>query len=264
MISVAFWKKLEGVDPKLRGLFLSLIEEIEHHREESVTKKEFRELIEAQKRTEEAVNKLAEAQKKTEEEIAKLTQRMDTFEIRLAKLEEAQIKTEERLAKLEETVNKLAEAQKKTEEEIAKLTQRMGVFEKRLEKVEERLEGISNSVGYSLENSSYKALPKLLEERFGIRIKDRLIRRYVSVGAKEVQINIYGEARRNGSEILILGECKVRPSKKEIARFEKYAKRIAQHMGKEAFLVVVAHDFTPSIERLLREKGIVYFWSYEL
>ncbi len=215
MISVAFWKKLEGVDPKLRGLFLSLIEEIEHHREESVTKKEFRELIEAQKRTEEAVNKLAEAQKKTEEE-------------------------------------------------IAKLTQRMGVFEKRLEKVEERLEGISNSVGYSLENSSYKALPRLLEERFGIRIKDRLIRRYVSVGAKEVQINIYGEARRNGSEILILGECKVRPSKKEIARFEKYAKRIAQHMGKEAFLVVVAHDFTPSIERLLREKGIVYFWSYEL
>ncbi len=215
MISVAFWKKLEEADPKLRRLFLSLIEEIERHREESVTKKEFKELIEAQKRTEEAVNKLAEAQKKTEEE-------------------------------------------------IAKLTKRMSVFEKRLEKVEERLEGISNSVGYSLENSSYKALPRLLEERFGIKIKDRLIRRYMSLGAKEIQINIYGEARKNGSEILILGECKVRPSKKEIARFEKYARRIAQHMGKEAFLVVVAHDFTPSIERLLREKGIVYFWSYEL
>ncbi|MCD6362567.1 MAG: hypothetical protein J7M13_00980 [Synergistetes bacterium] len=264
MISVAFWKKLEGVDPKLRGLFLSLIEEIEHHREESVTKKEFRELIEAQRRTEEAINKLAEAQKKTEEEIAKLTKRMDTFEERLAKLEEAQIKTEERLAKLEETVNKLAEAQRKTEEEIAKLTQRMSAFEKRLEKVEERLEGISNSVGYSLENSAYKALPKLLVERFGIKIKDRLIRRYISIRTKEVQVNIYGEAKKNGSEILILGECKVRPSKKEIARFEKHAKQIARHTGKEVFLIMVAHDFSPVIEELLKEKGIAYFWSYEL
>ena len=49
----------------------------------------------------------------------------------------------------------LAEAQKHTELEIQKLTGRMDAFEV-------RLEGISSSVGYGLENSSYKALPSLL------------------------------------------------------------------------------------------------------
>ncbi len=164
-------------------------------------------------------------------------------------LAEAQKQTE---AKLKE----LAEAQKKTEEEIAKLARRMDEFE-------ERLEGVSNSVGYTLENASYKALPKLLAERYGLKVEERLIRRYFVVGRKAIQLNIYGHACRDGKRLLVLGKCKVRPSKKEIVRFEKYARQMAAQEGLEAFLLFMAHDFPPQIEQFLQEKGIAYFWSYE-
>jgi uncharacterized protein with von Willebrand factor type A (vWA) domain len=161
----------------------------------------------------------------------------------------------------------LAEAQVKVEEQIRELVESLGKLEKRVdelaeeqEKIKERLEGISNSVGYSLENSAYKALPSILE-KYGIKVQGRLIRRYIG----EHQVNIYGKATRNGQEVTILGECKVRPSRREIKRFE----RLTQYFQKtgvisgDVVLVFVAHDYPPEIEKYLSKKNLLYFWSYE-
>ena len=79
-ISAAFYRKLDGLDPVSRDIFLSFFEELERYREQSVTKDQFkelrdivRELAEAQKRTEARVEELAEAQKRTEQELQLLT-----------------------------------------------------------------------------------------------------------------------------------------------------------------------------------------------
>ncbi len=263
-ISVAFIRELETIDPKIRRVLLLLLEELEKQREESVSKKEFNELKEIIRGIGKAIRELAQAQKKTEERLEELAQAQKKTEERLEELAQAQKKTEERLEELaqaqkktEERLEELAQAQKKTEEEIAKLTKRMDVFET-------RLEGISDTIGYTLENTSYQALPKILAERYKLSVQGRLIRRYILIDSKEFQINIYGHAKREEKELLILGECKVRPSKREIERFLKRAKQIAQIEGKEAFLLFVAHDFHPNVEKLLQEKGIAYFWSYEL
>ena len=232
------------------------------------------ELAEAQRKTEERLNELAEAQRKTEERLDRLSQRVEELaeaqrktEERLNELAEAQRKTEERLDSLSRKVEMLAEAQVKVEEQIRELVESLGKLEKRVdelaeeqEKIKERLEGISNSVGYSLENSAYKALPSILE-KYGIKVQGRLIRRYIG----EHQVNIYGKATRNGQEVTILGECKVRPSRREIKRFE----RLTQYFQKtgvisgDVVLVFVAHDYPPEIEKYLSKKNLLYFWSYE-
>jgi DNA repair exonuclease SbcCD ATPase subunit len=224
------------------------------------TEERLNELAEAQKKTEERINELAKAQRKTEERLDRLSQRVE-------ELAEAQRKTEERLDSLSRKVEMLAEAQVKVEEQIRELVESLGKLEKRVdelaeeqEKIKERLEGISNSVGYSLENSAYKALPSILE-KYGIKVQGRLIRRYIG----EHQVNIYGKATRNGQEVTILGECKVRPSRKEIKRFE----RLTQYFQKtgaisgDVVLVFVAHDYPPEIEKYLSKKNLLYFWSYE-
>ena len=78
-------------------------------------------LAEAQRRTEERLNALAEAQRRTEERLNALAARVDA-------LAEAQRRTEERLnalaeaqRKTEERLNTLAEAQRKTEETLRSL-----------------------------------------------------------------------------------------------------------------------------------------------
>jgi len=69
---------------------------------------------------------------------------------------------------------------------------------------------MSDAVGYSLENQSYKGLPPLLKRDLGVEIEDRLIRRYLPTEKKEqyLQVNIYDWGKKNGQKTLILGETK--------------------------------------------------------
>ncbi|MGQ9570433.1 MAG: hypothetical protein ACUVUQ_06255 [Thermodesulfovibrionales bacterium] len=39
--------------------------------------------------------------------------------------------------------------------------------------------GLSDTVGYNLENSAYKSLPKLLARDFSIKVEGKLIRKYI-------------------------------------------------------------------------------------
>jgi len=239
----------------------------------TVTKTEFGEL-------KAVVAKLADAQLRTEARLDVLTQRVDSLAQRMEELIEAQRRTEARLDALTRRMEELAQAQLRTDARLDALTQRVDSLAQRMDelaqaqkkteeclqaligrvdKVEQRLEGLSNSVGYSLEDRAYKALPSLLEAH-GIRVTSRVIRRYFG----EIQINIFAHAQKDGQDIAVIGECKVRPSKKEIDKFLKLADMVCRDAGfRDRVLVFVANDYHPNVEAYLQDKGILYFWSYE-
>ena len=314
-ISAALVRKLSELDPRLRDVLLTLVEEMEAQRrqlEQQVTKTEFndlkrvvadlvvvvRGLAETQARAEKrigrlevAIGQLTEAQKRTEERVGRL-------EVAIAELAEAQKRTEERVGRLEVAMAELAEAQKRTEKRLEELAEAQQRTEKRLEELaeaqqrtekrleelaeaqqrteealqkltaehkvtRERLEGLSDTVGYTLEDRAYRSLPDILRSE-GIEVEGRLIRTYVRVGKKDRQVNIFGYGRRNGQRVLILGEAKVRPSRREVDRFLRLVKQLEEKEGLPAVPLFVAYDFPPSIEAYVREKGIRPVWSYEL
>jgi len=263
---------LEAIESLPAEIKLSLIKAFELFKEEiaeTVKRSDFdelkavvRELAEAQGRTEQRVEELAEAQRRTEQRVEELAEAQRRTEQRVEELAEAQRRTEESLESFKKTteenfnrvwkaIDELAEAQKRTEESLNKLIKRVDV-------IEERLEGVSNSVGYSLEDRAYRALPHLLKKE-GIEVSGRLVRRYW----QENQINIWGKGRYKGKDLLLLGEAKVRPSRKEIDRFIKIAEEIKKKEKTETYLLFVAYDYPPAIEEYLREKRIRHFWSYE-
>ena len=238
-ISVGLMRKLEKVEPQLREVLYAILEEIEAQRKERVTRDEFREL-------KEIVKELAEAQKRTEE--------------RVNELAEAQKRTEERLTRLEETVEKLAEAQKRTEEELQKL-----IGEHR--KTREQLGGLSITVGYVLENEALKALPRILKKEFGIELKERLVRKFIrDREGKDIEINIIGRGKRNGKEVIIIGEGKVQLSKNKVREFvRKKLRRVEGVFREELFPILVTHMISePDVEEFAKSQGIKkIFYSYE-
>ncbi len=278
---------------KLAALMGKVYEEIA----QTVTKKEFieltnavKELAEAQKRTEQRldsltlkVEELAEAQKRTEQRLDSLTLKVEELaeaqkrtEIRVEELAEAQKRTEQRLDSLTLKVEELAEAQKRTEIRVEELAEAQKITERALgqlirdhSETRKRLESMSDAVGYGLENQSYKSLPQLLLRDIGIELEGKLVRRYFP-GKRDgqyIQANIYGWGRKNGDKILILGEAKTSISRREISRFQKLAKRIAdieKYPFDKVCQVIVVHDITPNIEQYAKEKGIRIYWSYEL
>ena len=152
-VSIALIRKLEEIEPRLRGVLFAILEEIERQREETVTKKEFNEL-------KEIVRELAEAQKRTEQ--------------RVEELAAAQKQTEVRLTRVEKAVEELAQAQRQTEKELQKLI-------KEHTKTREQVGGLSITVGYILENEAMKALPTLLLKEFGLKVEDRLVRKFITL-----------------------------------------------------------------------------------
>jgi hypothetical protein len=183
------------------------------------------------------VKELAEAQKRTEQRVEELAQ--------------AQKRTEQR-------VEELAEAQKRTEDEIQKLTQEH-------RETRRQLGGLSMTVGYTLENEAYKALPRLLKKNFGVIIKGRLQRKFVIDNkGKSIEVNIIGEASRNGRKVTIIGECKTQLSKNDINEFLRKKLDRLEGVFKEIFPVLITHmTTTPEVEKYVKEKGIALFYSYD-
>ena len=244
------------IEPNAARKIAEILGEIYKEIVNTVTKEEFKELknamqelVETQKNTEQRMKELTEAQRETEHRMGKLEERMEELteaqketEHRMGKLEErmeelaeAQRETEIRMGRLETKMEELAEAQRETEHRMGKLETRMEELAEAQRKTEEEVKslaislketrkmvgGLSDTVGYGLEDRAMKYLPEILKERYGITVKGRLIRKFVKYNGEEEEINIYGIGKKNEKEIEIIGEAKANLSRKDVDSFLK-------------------------------------------
>ncbi|MGB9716152.1 MAG: chordopoxvirus fusion protein, partial [Thermodesulfovibrionales bacterium] len=187
---------------------------------------------EAQKRTEQRVEELAEAQKRTEQ--------------RVEELAEAQKASENRLTRLETVVEELAEAQKRTEEELTTLT---GI----VKSLQKEVGGLSNTVGYELEDSLYPLLPIILKEDFGVEIKGELERIFLEYDGREDEVNIYGEGLIDSKKVYIIGESKAQIGKGDVEVFAKMVKRLNKYLKAQTLPILVCYTVHPKVETYIKE-----------
>jgi len=166
-------------------------------------------------------------------------------------LAEAQKRTEQR-------VEELAEAQKRTEEALQRLAQ---------EHVETRrqLGGLAMTVGYTLGNEAFRALPELLHRDFGVVVRGRLKRQYVTDSeGGAIEVNIIGEASGEGQEVVIVGEAKSQLSRNDVDDFQRKKLNRLEGVFKKVFPVLVTHMITgPDVETYVKQKGMVLYYSYD-
>ncbi len=212
------------------------------------------ELAEAQKKTDLKLGELAEAQKRTEARLDSLTQRVEELaeaqkrtELKVGELAEAQKKTEARLDSLTQRVEELAEAQKRTEDALIKLI-------KEHDKTREILGGLSDTVGYGLEDKIMPYINDFAKKEFAIETTLIERRNIVYSNGRYDEVNIYVEGTKKGDRVYIVGECKARPSKKEIERFMSQLKRIKDYLKAPVYSFIVGYTYSPEVERHLKER----------
>ena len=160
---------------------------------------------------------------------------------------------------LTEAQKELTEAQKRTEKELQGLV-------KEHKKTREQVGGLSNTVGYKLEDEAFKALPKLLKKDFKLVVQGRLKRRFIKDNkGKEIEINIIGQASRNGRKVTIIGESKSQLSKNGVNEFIRKKLKRLEGALKEIFPVLVTYMISePDVEEYAKNKGIALYYSYDL
>jgi len=236
------------------------------------------ELAEAQKRTEVRVEELAEAQKRTEVRVEELAEAQKRTEVRVEELAEAQKRTEQRLEGLAQAqeamaqaLASLARAQEESQRQIQALARAQEESQRQIQEltrqmveVRRELGGLGRSMGYALENEAYRMLPAFLAEKHGIQVTERFVRTYIG----DEEINLFGRGRRDGKEVLIVGEVKVRleEGRREDAleQLEEKARVVQEaYPGEELLLLLVTHHAHPGILQRAQERGILVVQSFE-
>lgn len=227
---------LEELEPNVRQVFVRIFKALERSLGEVVKREDFLEL-------KKVVQELAQAQKQSEQRLSRLEQTVQ-------ELAEAQKRTEQRL-------EELAQAQKRTEEELRKLASEHA-------KTIEQVGGLSHTVGYILEDKSYKALPILLKQDMGVEIIGRLKRDFIEIGKdRYIEVNIWGRGRINGTECVIVGEAKTQLKKKDIDDFIKRADEIKKYVKEQQIRLLVTYHASPQVMKYAQEKNIKLYFSYE-
>jgi len=229
-----------------------------------ILEEKMEELAEAQKKTEQRVGELAEAQKRTEARVEELAEAQKRTEARVEELAEAQKRTEARVEELAEAqkrtearVEKLAEAQRKTEEAILELT-------KGLTNLRKDFGGFSLTMSYAFENEAFKHLPKVLKKKYNIAVKEKFIRK--EVGGKE--LNLFGKGQRDGVEVYIIGESKLRLEEKEyhniLSELDEKEEAVKEEYGDvEVVKVLITHYAKKGFIKKAEDEGIIIVQSFE-
>ncbi|MDI6885429.1 MAG: hypothetical protein QMD22_03605 [archaeon] len=224
-----------AITPELYKAIIAIVDE--RIKDIRVTREDFDELRGV-------VKELAQAQSRTEE-------RMGRLEEAVERLAQAQSRTEERMGRLEEAVERLAQAQARTEEEVRNLAQQVGK--------------LSENIGSSLEDIAKVVLPGYLERHFNIHIDDELERRFFVVDSEEIEMNIYGEGKKNGKKVVILGEVKSRIYEREVEGFiQEVSKLLPVLKGKGGvFKVMFGYLIHPSAAKLGEAQEVILVASYQ-
>ena len=232
-ISVNLMRQLDKVSPDLREVLYAILEEIERQSQERVTKSEFQEL-------KQAVQELAQAQARTEA-------RMETLAQRMEELAQAQARTEARMDSLSQRMEELAQAQVKTEAEVRKLA-------KSHQQLQKQVGGLSDAVGYGIEDRLMPFIPDYARLEYGIEIESLERRNVEYKNGKFDEVNILATGRINGDKAYLLGECKARPGKKDADRFAAMLTRLAEVLDGTFFPLLIGYTFAPEVELYVAHK----------
>ena len=237
--------------------------------EQTRTEAQLRELIQAQARAEartegrvsgleQALERLAQAQERTEVQVRELAQAQERTEARMEELAQAQARTEARTGSLEQALERLTQAQERTEARMEELAQAQTRTEESLDKLIKQVSELSHQVGvlsenigFGLEDIARTVLPAYLKYRFGLTVK-YIERRLFWVNDQQVEFDLYGEAKRNGVPVVLVGEVKSRIYRREVEQFRYRLNLVRPQIEQEVFPLMFGYYIHTSAEEAAR------------
>ncbi|MDW8322229.1 MAG: hypothetical protein RMM08_12795, partial [Armatimonadota bacterium] len=238
--------------------FRELREEFQEYRKH--TDDRFRELREAQQQM---YAEFQEYRKQTDERFRELREAQQQM---YAEFQEYRKQTDESIRGIWEAIRQLTEAQRRTEEQVARLVEVQQRMQVEMQDIRRQLGGLSQTVGYTLENEAMKRLPELLLRDHGVRVEGRLKRGYVQDSSgRHIEVNVFGTGVRHGEQVTIVGESKSQLSKNDVDRFLRRTVDALRGTYPNIIPLVVAHIASePDVEEYARAQGVLVYYSYEL
>ncbi len=203
---------------------------------------------------------IIENREEAQKELVKIKDFSELKEI-VKRLAESQERLSQAQERTEKKVERLAEAQERTEAVVKELAQEVKELVQEMKVTHRELAGLGKSVGYSLENEAFRALPAFLKGRYGIELTEKFIR--TTIEGRE--INILGKGKKDGEEVTVVGEATLRlDSKNKFAQLEEHIELVAKQYPKFKIIpLLITHYATRNVLASAQEQGIIVIQSFE-
>ena len=104
-------------------------------------------------------------------------------------------------------------------------------------------------------------LPGYLERHFGLvlegKLSEKLSRQFFQIDGQEVKINLYGEGKRDGQRVVVLGEAKSRIFRSDVEEFAESLALVEPVVKGEVMRVMFGYFLHPTAEEAARERDIL-------
>jgi uncharacterized protein (DUF3084 family) len=204
-------------------------------------------------RLQEALGRLAEAQARTEERVARMEEGQRQLQAALTRLAEAQARTEERVGRLEEGQRELQAA-------VARLTEAQARTEVALQALAQQVGRLTETIGFSLEDLAREVTPAYLAHHYGIQGLE-LERRFFVADGQELEVDFYGEGRRDGEVVAVVGEVRSRIHGRDVEAAVRQAERLAPQLPGRPLPVLFGFVIHPSAREMAGRLGAVVISS---
>ncbi len=164
----------------------------------------------------------------------------------MERLTQAQARAEERMSRLEAAMENLARAQTRLSQEIG---------------------GLREDVDFGLEDVARLLLPPYLQKHYSIQLKgapgEELSRRFFEVKDQPpIEIDLYGEGRRNGRRVVVLGEARARIGG-AVKDFADRVQKVEPLVKGEIWRAMFGYYIHPSAQPVADEHHILLVASYQ-
>jgi len=179
--------------------------------------------------------------------------RIDRLDEALGQLAAAQARTEARVEQLDAAITRLAEAQARTEARL----ERLGAA---VQALTQQVGRLAETIGFTLEDLAREVAPAYLAHHCGIHVRE-LERRFIVVEDREIEVDLYGEGRRDGEAVVVVGEVRSRAHGRDVEAAFRQARRVTA--GLPGTLVPVLFGFVihPSAREAASRLGAIVISS---
>lgn len=190
-----------------------------------------RALIDAQARTDIAIEKLAAAQERTDAAVKELA------------VEVKELSAEVKALSVE--VTGLAAAQGRTDAAVKELAVEVKGLARIGIETRKAVGALSDNVGFSLEELAAIVLPAVLEREAGVHVAG-FERRFVRTDEGEEELDLFADGTRPSGHVFVVGEVKSRIYRGEVERFSNKALRVAKQLTDPIVAVMFGFVVHPS------------------
>ncbi len=269
-ITVDMVRRLAKLDPGVREIFYSFVDEFEKEQDKFLTKQD---LIDLTKKIEELgkwgtiaedLSKIKEHYKSLESRFEEHNKKIDTL---ISEFNSMSSKLESILDANKEMVKFLESKQdidlSEVKDLISENTKGMSHI---IYELKDKLEGVNRIISSKVNDKILSKLSKALKKRVGINVKKHFTPKLFDVKGEKISFPIFGIGTKNKKTHSIVGKIISSPTSKDVDNFIEQVEFLIREKQLPQLVckVLVVEQIEEEIEKQAEKRGISIIWTQDL